>query len=52
MKDIYIKDVDSRINTFLRRKSEEYPELRIFDSSGPIDTQTKRRHDTDIDYRN
>lgn len=34
MKDIYDPDLEKRINSFLQRKTEKYPELKLFESQG------------------
>lgn len=34
MKDIYDPNLEKRIHNFLQRKTEKYPELKLFESQG------------------
>lgn len=51
MKDIYIKDVDGRIEEFLARKTKEFPELRMFDHPGQRAAKPQQIKDIDPRYR-
>ncbi|HEX5455998.1 MAG TPA: hypothetical protein VFW77_01390 [Candidatus Saccharimonadales bacterium] len=45
------EDLDARIDSFLSRKTRQYPELRRFDSLRRQDFTPRRRIDISVEYQ-